>query len=479
MLNRWNSLVALMLLVVGSLTAGEAPAPAPTPAGGTDVPSVPQVQELLKSIPTVKVHACGNAVVMDGTVSTLLAKERVEKLASSFKGVVNLVTLDESAESNEILAKEVLQKIGLPGLTVKMVRGYVVLEGEVANDTDRKSAEAVAKTFSDKVVNNIALKDQMIEIDMAFVDMKLDKSVTIHHNPMEALESVGTTTNPAEALLSGGAQFKPYHVIPGLATWSAAIQTSFIFRFIENDNDNKVLNRPHLTTLSRQPATFQEGGEKGYQVINQQSANVVFKPFGIIIAVTPELTKDGKVRCTISFEFSTPDPASSSGLDFLTYRTSATSLLQQNESMIVSGVVQDIQQHFKKGVPFLMRVPMIGHFFSSHDDANTKRDLLLVITPRVPGLIQCQNSPSFAKEQMDRLDPANLRWTEQLNSNLLKQPTPEDQLRMKEKDRLPACPPQSPAKTTGQAETPWLPLEPATAAKSEPAPKAEVTSVGQ
>ena len=472
-------LLAAMALSLGCW-AGEAPA---GPEGGP--PPVAAIQELLKGIPSVRVTQAGSAVVIDGSVSTLLAKERVERLVSSFKGVVSLVTLDESTESNEILAKEILAKIGLAGLSVKMVRGYVVLEGEVANESDRKSAESVAKTFTEKVVNNIGLKDQMIEVDVAFVDMNLEKSLKIHHNPMEALESIQFSAGAGNTL-SGSHQWKPRANLPTTAAWSVSASTNWIFSFIENDSDSKVLNRPHLTTLSRQPATFQEGGEKGYIVINQQAQNVTFKPFGIILAITPELTKEGKVRCVMSFEVSTPDPKSGTGLDFLTYKTSATSLLEQGQSLVVSGLVQDIQSHLKKGTPWLMRIPLLGHFFSGHEDTQNKRDLLLVITPRVPAVQDAKGTEAFAKEQIDRINPVPLRWTEQLNSDLLPQPTPEAKLLQKEKDRqqkaAPAPAPAKPAAKVGEAEQPWLPLEPATAAakpESQAEPKAEVTNVNQ
>jgi Flp pilus assembly secretin CpaC len=465
-----------MALSLGSW-AGEAPA---GPEAGT--PPVAAIQELLKGIPSVRVTQAGSSVVIDGSVSTLLAKERVERLVSSFKGVVSLVTLDESTESNEILAKEILAKIGLVGLSVKMVRGHVVLEGEVANESDRKSAEAVAKTFSEKIVNNIGLKDQMIEVDVAFVDMRLDRTLNLHHNPLEALDRVTISAGSGGNTLGGSHQYKPNVINPTTAAWSLSAETSWVFRFIESDNDNKILDRPHLTTLSRQPATFQQGGERGYEVTGVGSSNVVFKPYGILLNVTPELTKDGKVRCLMSFEVSTPEEGGNR-LDFVTYKTSATALLEQGQSLIVSGLVQDIQARLKRGTPWLMRIPLLGHFFTSHDDTNTKRDLLLVITPRLPLVLDAKATDTFAKEQNERINPVPLRWVEQLNSDLLPQPTPEDKLRMKEKDRqqkAPAPAPAKPAAKVGEAEQPWLPLEPATAAansESQAEPKAEVTNV--
>jgi hypothetical protein len=270
------------------------------------------------------------------------------------------------------------------------------------------------------------------------------------------------------------------------------ITTSWVFRFIESDSDSKILNRPHLSTLSRQPAAIHQGGEKGYEVINDQSANVVWKPWGVILKVTPELTKEGRIRCVMNFEVSAP--VGEKSLDFLTHRSEATALLDPGQSMVVAGLVQDIQKNFKKGVPFLSRIPLFGHFFTSHEDSANKRDLVVVITPRiaiaVPG-----PSEGYAKEQLDRVNPVQLRWVEQLNEDtrlappvLMQHRTPEQKLRSEMKDRREVQPviilkPKAEAEPPAQPETPVQPAategtQPQAAAP-ETEPKAEVTAVPQ
>jgi Flp pilus assembly secretin CpaC len=449
----------------------------PSPAVAEDAaprkpgaPSAAQIKDMLKSIPNLTVTQAGAAVVIDGTVSTPMAKERVDLIAASFDGVVSLVTLDEGPDANDILVREIAKKIGLPGLVVKLVRGYVVLEGEAANEGDRKSAENVARTFSDKVVNNIGLKTDMVEVDVAFVDMLLVKSLSIS-GPVLGGAALGSwhqespPLGPVGAALARAGQ---------RYAWSAALNTTWLFEAIEADRNSKILNRPHLTTLSRQPAHFWQGGEKGYEVKSSQVANVVWKPWGLDLKVTPELTRDGRVNVVMSFEVSSP----AGGFDFLTHKTEATALLAPGQSLVVAGLVQDIQSNMKKGIPFLMRIPLLGHLFTGHEDQKDKRDLMVIITPRVAAPLP-GTSESFAKEQTDRMAPLQLRWVEQLNRDDRDWPpmkaqynTPEQKLLMEMKDREEQAPAAPKPKAEGEQEE--APVQPAAAPEPEPQAEAPV-----
>lgn len=435
--------LSVLFLFAACVWAADVAPPAPVPVvPGTasmmqsKLATVAEIQELMKNFPNVKVAGAGSQVFLDGAVENPLARERVQKLANTFTNVVDLTTYVENADANEVLAREIEKRIGFADVKVRLIRDAVVLDGEVASEADKMVAENVAKAYAEKVVNNLGLKRQMVEVDLTYYDVSFNKIMSIRTNPLTVLTD-GISFNGS----AGGSPFASFtNTSPGSAPtyvhgWSvsgsAQLVKPWVLQWLESDADNRVLNRPHVTCLTGEAASFRQGGEKGFRVINDQSADVKFKEYGLIINVTPNLTRDGRIQLNCYFEFSTPDQGQNAGdLDFLKYSTQSVSLLGSGESLIVSGLVKDAATNFKKGIPFLRRIPLLGHFFDDHADAKEKRDLVLVITPRLPSTFAAQG-PSTAAEQNKRVDPAKIRWVEDLGEA-------ERQLKWKTKDRVKA-----------------------------------------
>ncbi|MCZ7646677.1 MAG: BON domain-containing protein [Planctomycetota bacterium] len=411
----WASGLGLALLVLPfDLTpALGQEQPAVPPALSTRVAKADEIGDLLKNYPSVKVLGVGGQVFIDGSVDNAPLRERIEKIVKCFANVVDVTTFTESADANQVLAQEVEKRIGLPEVKVRLIRGNIVLDGDVNSAGEKSTAENVAKIFTEKVVNNIALKRQMVEIDMTFVDVNLQYAMDIRHNPATLLSDPGILFDPATM------DFTWDRAVTNITTktYSSAVtaKTSWLFRLLEDNKDAKVLDRPHMTTLTGEAATFRQGGEKGYELVGLGTADVKFKEFGLIINVTPTILRDGSVQLNFSFEVSTPDP-NGPRLDFLKYSTSSVAVLRQGETLIVSGLVQDILRHIKQGVPFLSRIPMLGHFFANHQDEKSKRDLMLVVTPRMPTTFGALGVPTSA-EQNARTDAARMRWVEDLKKS--------------------------------------------------------------
>lgn len=405
--------VIVLTLSLSLLSAMAVETPPLQPSLPSRLAGAEDIRELLKNYPTVKVQGAGTQVFVDGTVDNPLLRERIEKIVKSFSNVVDVTTFTESADVNQALALEVEKRIGLPEVKVRLVRGNVVLDGEVNSAAEKAAAENVTKIFTDKVVNNIGLKRQMVELDLTFVDVNLEYALDIRHNPLTALSSPGIAFDPASMDFAWERAVNLHTNSSYNSTVTA--KTTWVFRMLEENKNAKVLDRPHITTLTGEAGTFRQGGEKGYELVGLGTADVKFKEFGLIINVTPTILRDGKIQLNFSFEVSTPDP-NGERLDFLKYGTSSVAVISQGETLIVSGLVQDILRHIKRGIPFLSRIPMLGHFFSDHEDAKNKRDLMLMVTPRVPTTFAAHGI-STGEEQNRRSDAARMRWVEDLKKN--------------------------------------------------------------
>lgn len=345
---------------------------------------------LFKEISSVVVLKTGDNIVIDGTVGTPMAKARVDMVVKSFDNVVDLTTHKDNIEINAIVAQEIKERIGNEGIEVVVLRGSIILGGKAANESDAQKAVNIARTFAENVVNNIEIDEQMVELDLAFVSISRSKDRTIGGTPGESINaSMEFADNLRQALRMNNRDV------------GVTLDTSWIWSFIAQNSENKVLNRPHLTTVTRKAATFHQGGERGYDVINQNSANVDFKEYGIMVGVMPELTSDGKIRCEVTFEVTLPEDKGNR-LDFTTYKTSATALLTPGQSLVLSGLLRDIRERVRAGMPVLRNIPILNFFVARSRNAKTQDDLILIVTPSLPSCRTAQPE-AYSLEQLRSL----------------------------------------------------------------------------
>ena len=57
--------------------------------------------------------------------------------------------------------------------------------------------------------------------------------------------------------------------------------------------------------------------------------------------------------------------------------------MQNGESVLIGGIIDDQIQRIRRGVPFLMDVPVLGRIFRTESDRVDRTELIILITPHV------------------------------------------------------------------------------------------------
>ena len=60
-------------------------------------------------------------------------------------------------------------------------------------------------------------------------------------------------------------------------------------------------------------------------------------------------------------------------------------VLLNNQTLVMAGLIQDRRGAADRGIPVLSRIPFIGFLFGFKERTTEKRELILLITPRVVG----------------------------------------------------------------------------------------------
>ena len=157
--------------------------------------------------------------------------------------------------------------------------------------------------------------------------------------------------------------------------------------------------RPSVRVMSNRTARIVVGEETPVRVIDagaRQEANsggaapvatVDYKETGVILEVTPRVTSEGEVLMSLSAERSSADLAPSDvGVVFRRQQAESRLLVKDGESVVIAGLTVTERGEVVSGIPLLMHLPLVGRLFRSRTESIARRDLVIMVTPKIVAL---------------------------------------------------------------------------------------------
>ncbi|WP_052699170.1 type II secretion system secretin GspD [Hyphomicrobium sp. 99] len=159
--------------------------------------------------------------------------------------------------------------------------------------------------------------------------------------------------------------------------------------------DVNVVSSPTLMVVENKRAVLQVGDE--VPIVTQQAQavsagdapiinSVSFRNTGVILGITPRVSDDGKVVMEIEQEVSDVVKTTTSTIDSPTIqqrRIKTTVNVQDGQSIVLAGLIQDRATRQRDQVPILGNIPYVGNIFKTKDDSIKRTELLIAITPQV------------------------------------------------------------------------------------------------
>ncbi len=180
-------------------------------------------------------------------------------------------------------------------------------------------------------------------------------------------------------------------------------------RALREKNRLQVLSRPQVTAMDNQQAFILVGQRvpriNGTTTTNYGvQMNTTDTPVGLILLVTPRVTDDGKVVMEIGAEKSslgndsdaTPiysqdgEVIKSKSIDTIQAMTAISA--RDGETVLLGGLITSAKEKISRGVPYLSDVPVLGWLFRYDQEIVTRKELLIVMTPRI-----MRNSADYAE----------------------------------------------------------------------------------
>ena len=161
---------------------------------------------------------------------------------------------------------------------------------------------------------------------------------------------------------------------------------------LESNGDIRVLASPTLVAASGDSAYFLAGGEIPIPIASVSGTGgstitIVWKDYGVRLGMRPTVLDDGSIDLNVNSEVSQLDFNNAIRLSdtivpaLLTRNAVTTIALKPGEHLVIGGLKQTDSTKYRKRVPILGSIPLLGFFFSAEATDKTNRELLVVVTP--------------------------------------------------------------------------------------------------
>lgn len=147
-----------------------------------------------------------------------------------------------------------------------------------------------------------------------------------------------------------------------------------------------MLAQPQLLARSGASATFLAGGEVPYSSTDARgNATTLFKPYGVMLKITPRIDRSGVIRSLIEVEASSVDTALSvpGGPALRTRRASTEFNVRSGDTLVIGGFLSRERDEGTSGLPWLQDMPILGALFSSRRYQLRETELAIFVTPKV------------------------------------------------------------------------------------------------
>ena len=160
---------------------------------------------------------------------------------------------------------------------------------------------------------------------------------------------------------------------------------------LQSDGRGESISNPRVMTMNRCTAYITQGVQIPYTtalpVGSTAIAQTLFKDATLALNVTPNITPNGSVLMNLVIKKDNVNEAASmelTGNKVLDKREIQSSVLvQDGETIMLGGIYEDSESLTKNKIPFFADLPLVGDFFTNSANKNTKKELLIFVTPKI------------------------------------------------------------------------------------------------
>jgi type IV pilus assembly protein PilQ len=341
----------------------------------------------------------GLGMLREGNVARIMPKEQIRKMREEqFASARALEKLED------MVTEVVTVNYSNVDDVAKRSKEYLTERGKIIEDvrnknlivTDIPSVVASIKelvALVDTPERQVLIEARIVEANSNFSrDLGVNWGITYNNDPGGTTENVLGVTG-----LGGNFALSPSSIALGSAGFASA------FRFgntvldkvvldmrlsaLESSGQGRIISTPRVTTLNGQEAEIAQGTEIPYTTTSDEGTKTEFKKAELSLKVKPEINPDGSVFLAIEARNDSKGAivptVDGYAVAIDTKKAETKVLVQDGETTVIGGIFIEDKSSLDSGVPWLMKIPILGYLFKSRSVNEERRELLIFITPRI------------------------------------------------------------------------------------------------
>jgi pilus assembly protein CpaC len=312
------------------------------------------------------------------------------------------------------LSTEIRRIVG-PGIRVTSVNGRIMLSGMSPDAVTLDKAVTIARQFAPDVINTVQVaQPQQVMLEVRFIEAtrKAGRELGVQWKGLNqnSIFNIGQRQNrenlpvnatgpniksddltisaakTAAGILSGS---QPFGFLIGTMN-RAGLSIDVAINALEQKGLARSLAEPNLVALSGDTASFLAGGEYPIPIPGALgTVTIDYKRYGVGLAFTPTVLKDGLINLKIEpevseLDFSRQVQIAGIGVPPLIVRRASTTIeLRDGQSFMIGGLLLNTGKTAQEQLPWLGDVPVLGSLFRSAQYQKEETDLAIIVTPRI------------------------------------------------------------------------------------------------
>ena len=161
-----------------------------------------------------------------------------------------------------------------------------------------------------------------------------------------------------------------------------------VIEALKSTTDAKTLASPKVLAVNGQEAKIQIGQKLGYLTTTTTQTStlqdVKFIDLGVVLTVTPVISRDGQILMTVKPEVSSGRINSTTGLpDQETTEVATTVMLPSGHAMLIGGLIKENDTDLEGKLPILGDIPVFGKLFQKRNRVKNRSEIIITLIPRI------------------------------------------------------------------------------------------------
>ena len=330
-----------------------------------------------------------------------------------------------SAELKTLITPLLTEKVGVVSVSTAAEAGIAASDATAGGDKYAGGDVVLVRDFEavleqiDQVVAEVDVRPLQVSIDATILSVQLkdENKFGIDFELLRNHMKFGWGA-PATSLANfniDGNGLKVGYLDGNIGAFLQALETIA---------DTNVLAKPHLMVLNKHRAEILIGQKQGYVTTTQTQTSTVqavdFLETGTQLRLRPFISRDGLIRMEVHPEESTGSVSVQSGFTLPNKDVTEVTtniMVRDGCTLVIGGLIREQLANTTSAIPVLGSLPWIGAAFRTSDQTTQRRELIVLITPRIvyePGVCHegSKELSEFERRQnvyAEKMTPLNRR----------------------------------------------------------------------